>query len=144
MKVFLLVLCGPALFIRRNVCIGLGIKFQLMIKNITATKHLLDLVLLVAFQSPKQEIWDEHLELPFTNTVPSFKPCCKTEVEHYDSAVIGMRNLRLREVPTYEGSYYQEVDIKPSLLSTDPSPSLAAHPYKAHINKADALTNQEA
>lgn len=132
-----MVLCGPAQFTRRNVCIRLGIKLQLMIKTITTTKHLFDLVLLVAFHNPKQEIWDEHLELPFTNIVP-----CKTEVEHYDSSVIGMRNLRLREFTIYKRSYSQEVDIEPSLLSTDLSPSLAAHPYKAHIN--EALTNQEA
>lgn len=47
MKGFLIALRGSTQLTRRNVCIGLGTKLQLIIKNITTTKYSLDLVLLV-------------------------------------------------------------------------------------------------
>lgn len=56
-------------------------------------------------------VGNEHLELPFTNKVPSFKPYYKTEIGHYDLPFTEIRNLRLREVITNERSHYQEVEI---------------------------------
>lgn len=54
---------------------------------------------------------NEHLELAFTNKVPSFKPYYKTEIGHYDPPFTGIRNLRLRQVITNQRSRYQEVEI---------------------------------
>ena len=81
-----------------------------------------------------------HLKSPSTNLIPLFKPCYKTDSWTWGSFFHRDEESDSEKALWFSGHTIRKLRFNPGLPCTDPSPFLAVHPHKTHVNEEDART----